>query len=327
MGTTHEDAQGISRRGLFAAGGVAAGGMIASSVAMAGATESAPTESPIQPSIGHINHLSYICTGCKTCELTCVLSHEGLLNPRYARNIVKKDIQAGWVVNVLYCQQCDDPKCLKACPTGALHVDPETGARVIDADVCIGCQTCLNACIFAAGGQGESRIKYNPETGTCFKCDLCGGDPICVKRCPLGASQSSWIEYREIIRPKIDDYVEAVTEGAIEGVAFTKQYSGGQAAKMGDVRAWALVATETGVQAVGEVTSSEGGELRIRMQADFYDADGNLIGSSAERQWCLTMHEYLTMEFPLDGVDASAVASVNLVADISYWVAGTDQEY
>ena len=325
MSTMHEGAQGVSRRGFLGGTGAAAAVIAAGSAASAAIAD--VNEAPIQPSMGHINHLSYICTGCKTCELTCVLSHEGLLNPRYARNIVNKDIQAGWVVNVLYCQQCDDPKCLKACPTGALHVDPETGARVIDQDVCIGCQTCLNACIFAAGGQGESRIKYNPETGKCFKCDLCGGDPICVKRCPLGASQASWIKYRDIIRPKIDDYVVATTEGAIEGVSFNKQYSGGQAAKAGDVRDWALVATETGVKAVGEVTSSEGGELRIRMYAEFLDAAGNVLGTSAEHQWCLTMHEYLTMELALDGVDPASIAAVNLVADISYWVAGVDQEY
>ena len=320
---------GVSRRGFLggalagAAGAAIAAG--ASGAGVAGASEAGGDAIP--RAIGHINHLSYVCSGCRTCELICVLTHEGLINPQRSRNIVVKDIQGGDITNVLYCQQCDDPKCLKACPTGALHADEATGARVIDQDVCIGCQTCLNACIYAQGGQGVSRIRYNPETQTCFKCDLCGGEPKCVKYCPIGASQSSWVEYRRIIRPKIDDYVVAVTEGAIEGIAFNRDYSGLQAAKAADTRDWALVATETGAKAVGEVTSSEGGELRIRMHAEFLDASGNLLGSSTERQWCLTMHEYLPIELPFDTADISQIASVTLVANISYWVAGTDEEY
>ena len=207
-----ENTHCVSRRGFLGGAGVAAG-VLATTAGMAMADEAAPAEEEaIQPALGHINHLSYVCAGCRICEIVCTLSHEGKIQPSLARNIVHKDIQAGDLTHVLYCQQCDDPQCLKACPTGALHVDPETGARVIDQDVCIGCQTCLNACIYAQGGQGESRIKFNPETNTCFKCDLCGGDPLCVKYCPIGASQSSWIEYREIVRPGIDDYVENVTE-------------------------------------------------------------------------------------------------------------------
>ena len=314
----------LTRRGLI--GGAAAA--VATSAAFAGlAVADEPEKDAIAPAIGHINHVSLICSGCHTCEILCTLGHEGVINPLLARNTVHTDIQAGDVTHVLYCQQCDDPKCLKACPTGALHVDPETGARVIDQDVCIGCQTCLNACIFAAAGQGESRIKYNPETNTCFKCDLCGGEPKCVKYCPLGASMSSWIEYGPIIRPQIDDYVVAKTEGAIEGIEFSKEVSGPQAAKCADTRDWALVATDDGVSAVGEFTSSEGGELRVTIYAEFYDAAGNLLGTSVEHQYCLTMHEYLSIDLPCAGVDPANVASVTLFNRVSYWVAGVDEEY
>ncbi len=326
MSTVHDE-NGVSRRGFIGGAGILAGGTLAANAALANADEKPIDTEAIAPSIGHINHVSYICTNCRTCELICALSHEQLINPRLSRNIVNCDIQAGYVTEVLYCQQCDDPKCLKACPTGALHVDPETGARVIDQDVCIGCQSCLNACIYAQGGQGVSRIKYNPETNTCFKCDLCGGDPMCVKRCPLGATQASWVEYGPIIRPRIDDYVEQVTEGALEGVTFEKDYSGPHAAKAADTRDWAVVATDTGVAAVGEITSSDGAELRVRMQASFFDADGNSLGDSAERQWCLTMHEYIPIELPIELADPSQVARVLLTANISYWVSTVDEEY
>ena len=319
--------EGVSRRGFFGGVGAAVGAAAVGAAHGAFAEGASADEDAIAPALGHINHLSYICAGCRMCEITCTLAHEGKVQPTLARNIVHKDIQAGDVTHVLYCRQCDDPRCLKACPTGALHVDPETGARVIDQDVCVGCQSCLSACIFAAGGQGESRIKYNPETGTCFKCDLCGGNPKCVKYCPLGASMSSWIEYGPIIRPQIDDYVVAKTEGAIEGIEFSKEVSGPQAAKCADTREWALVATDNGASAVGEFTSSEGGELRVTIHAEFFDASGNLLGTSIEHQYCLTMHEYLSIDLPCDGLDPNAVASVKLVNNVTYWVAGVDEEY
>ena len=325
-GTADTAKTNVSRRSFLSASGILAGGAaLAGSVATAVAEEADGDEIPA--ALGHINHLSYICAGCRMCEIACVLTHEGKIHPTHARNIVHKDIQAGDITHVLYCQQCDDPKCLKACPTGALHVDPDTGARVIDQDVCIGCQTCLNACIFAANGQGESRIKYNPETGTCFKCDLCGGEPKCVKYCPLGASMASWIEYGPIIRPQIDDYVVATTEGAIEGITFSKEVSGPQAAKCVDTREWALVATDNGASAVGEFTSSEGGELRVTIYAEFYDANGELVGTSITHQYCLTMHEYLPIDLPCEGLDPASVASVKLFNNVTYWVAGVDEEY
>lgn len=315
---------GISRRGFLTGGGVLAGGALMGGLLAGCAPKGKETsDSGIQKAKGHVTHVSSICTGCQTCALVCALSHEQLINPKLARNTVKTDIQVGYVTDVLYCQQCDDPKCLTACPIGAIHIDEESGARVIDQDACVGCQTCLNACIFAPAA---SRIKYNAETNTCFKCDLCGGDPLCVQRCPLGASQLSWEEYT-IIRPQIDDYVEKTTEGAIEGISFNKDYSGPHAGKAQDEKDWALVSSDGGVDVTGQITSSDGAELRVRMACDFYDASGALLGTSEEHQWCLTMHEHLPLDFHFDIADPSQIASVTIVGNISYWVSTEDEEY
>lgn len=281
------------------------------------------SEGGMQKAKGHVTHVSQICTGCQNCALVCALSHEQLINPKLARNTVQTDVQVGYVTDVLYCQQCDDPKCLNACTTGALRIDTATGARIIDQDTCVGCQTCLNACIFAPVA---SRIKYNPETNTCFKCDLCGGDPLCVKRCPLGASQLSWEEYT-IIRPQIDDYVEKTTEGAVEGIVFNKDYSGPHAGKAQDEKDWAMIIAGGGVDVAGQITSSDGAELRVKMHCEFYDASGSLLGASEEHQWCLTMHESLPLGFHFDIADPSQIASVTIVGNISYWVSTEDEEY
>jgi Fe-S-cluster-containing dehydrogenase component len=323
--------QGVSRRG-FVGAGLMVGGALASDVAIAGAKEvSASADAAageIPPALGHINHLSYVCADCRICEIVCTLSHRGKIQPTLARNIVVRNVQAGDVTHVLYCQQCDDPKCLKACPTGALHVDEVTGARVIDDTVCIGCQSCLNACIYAQGEQGQSRIKYDPETNTCFKCDLCGGEPKCVQYCPIGASQSSWITYRDIIRPGIDDYVAPESDGgSLQDVTFSREIGGQQAAKLHEASPWTLSTTDTGVAAVCRIGSSDGGALRVTIHAEFKDADGNVLGTSAEIRRLLRMHDEKDVELTCDGVDADSVAQVTIAGDVTYWVDGVDEEY
>ncbi len=136
----------------------------------------------ITPSKGHIRVDSNLCGGCRTCEAVCSLYKEGIVNPELSRIYVKKDILGGYVCEPIPCRQCRGAECLLACPTGALHVDAITGAMVIDEAMCDGCQLCMEACPVA-----PTRIGYNPERSICFKCDLCGGDPQCVKFCPMGA--------------------------------------------------------------------------------------------------------------------------------------------
>jgi len=142
-----------------------------------------PKEVPIAPpALGHIVCNSEICAGCRTCEAVCSLYHEGVVNPELSRIQVLKDELGGYISEAMPCKQCDGPECLLACPTGALHVDDVTGARVIDEEKCIGCKRCMEACTAT-----PKRIRYNAEKKVCFKCDLCGGDPQCVKFCPMGA--------------------------------------------------------------------------------------------------------------------------------------------
>ena len=69
---------------------------------------------------------------------------------------------------------------LAACPTDALYKDESTGAILVHAQACIGCAACVDACPFGVA-------SLHPETGLPLICDLCHGDPACVKRCATGA--------------------------------------------------------------------------------------------------------------------------------------------
>lgn len=115
------------------------------------------------------------CTGCRLCELVCAVSHDGISNPTRSRIKVMK-----WEAEGLYvpmsCQQCQDAPCMNVCPVKAITRDEELGMVSVDYDICIGCRSCVAVCPFGA-------MSFNITEKQVFKCDLCDGDPQCVKFC------------------------------------------------------------------------------------------------------------------------------------------------
>jgi carbon-monoxide dehydrogenase iron sulfur subunit len=114
------------------------------------------------------------CVGCRICELVCSLRHYDVINPQRARIRVYRleDRDA-----IETCRHCPEPKCVESCPTGALRIVEDQ--VMFDRDKCDLCGVCIEACPIP----GALRIFE----GELLKCDLCGGDPSCVKYCPSGA--------------------------------------------------------------------------------------------------------------------------------------------
>lgn len=74
------------------------------------------------------------------------------------------------------CAQCDDYPCVKACPSDALSVDQRTGAVLVAREKCTACASCIEAC--------PGRVPFlHPRDNYAVICDLCDGDPQCVKEC------------------------------------------------------------------------------------------------------------------------------------------------
>jgi len=118
-----------------------------------------------------------LCIGCRNCEILCSMSHdpEGTVNTRRARIHIVTDAKNG-TDEPFVCMQCPKPKCKEACPTEAIRIDTELGCMKIDAAVCTGCLRCRDACPFHA-------VQVDVVTKLPLICDLCGGDPNCVKHC------------------------------------------------------------------------------------------------------------------------------------------------
>ncbi len=141
------------------------------------------------------------CDGCGDCVKACSLAKSGTDDPAHSRIQAPKDSYES-TYGLALCRQCGDPRCVMNCPAGALSKDEDTGVVQWDETRCVGCQLCTLACAYAG-------ITYNPATNQVMKCDMCGGDPLCVKSCKTQALElkvgadifNAWGDYEDLFVP------------------------------------------------------------------------------------------------------------------------------
>ncbi len=104
---------------------------------------------------------------------------------------------------MVLCNHCDNPPCVRVCPTGATWKRDEDGIVMMDWHRCIGCRYCMAACPYGSRsfnwvdpriGLGEPNPVFPTRTkGVVEKCTFCperlarGEAPACVQACPGGA--------------------------------------------------------------------------------------------------------------------------------------------
>ena len=122
------------------------------------------------------------CIGCGVCELICSSKHHAVFDNSKSRihsNIFLDDA----VAIPIFCYHCEDPFCGKMCPAGAITVkkDESSGTTLVTVseEKCVGCRMCMMVCPYGC--------IIVSDQGYAEKCDLCGGDPECVKYCPTKA--------------------------------------------------------------------------------------------------------------------------------------------
>ncbi len=128
-----------------------------------------------------------VCIGCRYCEIYCAVEHSKskdiikafkLENPRPIPKV--RMVQNGPVSFALQCRHCEEPDCVYACITGAMHKDKETGVVIHDAKRCIGCWTCMMVCTKGAIERDEEMRKIASKCDLCIHLDV----PACVSHCP-----------------------------------------------------------------------------------------------------------------------------------------------
>ncbi|MFX1576265.1 MAG: 4Fe-4S dicluster domain-containing protein [Promethearchaeota archaeon] len=117
-----------------------------------------------------------VCVGCRICEAICSLHWEKTINPKKARNRVRR-VDPGLDV-VVACRNCDQAWCIEACPEDAIRRNRK-GIVIVDTKKCRGCGACVEACPFGA-------IFLHPDTQKAIKCVTCG---FCTKYCPVDTLQ------------------------------------------------------------------------------------------------------------------------------------------
>lgn len=167
------------------------------------------------------------CIGCLGCQVHCK-TNKGLgIGPALCLNasVGPMDMNGIPYVRFLFmpCFHCEEPWCLKACPTGAVKKRPSDGIVYIEAALCIGCKCCITACPWGA-------CQWNPELHKAVKCDYClerldaGLKPACVTKC-----LTQCLEFGEAI--KLPDtrrlrFADAVAKYAMQASLAQQKRSG-----------------------------------------------------------------------------------------------------
>jgi formate dehydrogenase iron-sulfur subunit len=91
-----------------------------------------------------------------------------------------------WLIRKDGCMHCEDPGCLKACPSPGAIVQYTNGIVDFHEENCIGCGYCVTGCPFNVP-------RISKKDNRAYKCTLCsdrvavGQEPACVKTCPTSA--------------------------------------------------------------------------------------------------------------------------------------------
>lgn len=151
------------------------------------------------------------CSGCRKCEIACSLFHENRVWPEASRIRVFMLVPGAEFPH--FCTQCEDYPCAEACSVDALSISPETGAVLVDEKKCTGCGECIEVC--------PGRIPHvHPTEKHILICDLCGGDPQCVKVCREGG----WNALKTVSRGSYSLKPYARTPDEITSDLVTKLY-------------------------------------------------------------------------------------------------------
>ncbi len=171
------------------------------------------------------------CIGCRRCVYACVEENNQSRNPqihwitvlrfkkgdKWINDLENADKyynpdkvpEPGYFYMPTQCQQCENPPCVKACPTQATWSEDD-GIVVVDYNWCIGCRYCMAACPYGARhfnwtrpGLPKEEIQTQTHylgnrprySGVVEKCTFCiqrtrnkpGQYPACVEICPVGA--------------------------------------------------------------------------------------------------------------------------------------------
>jgi DMSO reductase iron-sulfur subunit len=157
------------------------------------------------------------CIACHACEAACAEKNNtpAHLAFRSVGYLEGGSYPATKRLNIsMACNHCDDPVCLKGCPTRAYTKFAEYGAVLQDPDICFGCGYCTWVCPYNAP-------QLDPEAGHVSKCNMCvdrlevGLKPACASACLGGALDFGLIETTPDKREQLETSIPGFPDTSI----------------------------------------------------------------------------------------------------------------
>jgi len=188
------------------------------------------------PAAGEVAKLIDVskCIGCKACQTACMewndvrdevgvnagvydnpldLTPKSWTVMRFSE-VESNDGNLEWLIRKDGCMHCEEPGCLKACPSPGAIVQYNNGIVDFHEENCIGCGYCVTGCPF-------NIPRISKEDNRAYKCTLCsdrvavGQEPACVKTCPTGAIVfGTKVAMKEHAASRIEDLKERGYENA-----------------------------------------------------------------------------------------------------------------
>jgi len=149
-----------------------------------------------------------LCIGCGSCYQACKeanklpQTNKKFLNDHLSDNTFTVIEQYGELYARKLCMHCNEPACVSVCLVGAIKKSP-TGSILYDAEKCIGCRYCMQACPHKI-----PRYEWGTTHPRIRKCNLCsdriksGKLTACSEACPTEATLCGDIDQLVIVAKK-----------------------------------------------------------------------------------------------------------------------------
>ena len=173
--------------------GVAAGGSLLNVVSVV--AEGLATSEELHKEYPYKPHYSMVfrvdkCIDCERCVEACRQTNnvpEYGWRTKILERVDTKAVDQQRQFMPILCNHCNNPPCVRACPTKATYKDKQTGIVKMASYKCIGCKTCMVACPYDAR-------YFNEEKRAIDKCDFCWDSRLskgmkitaCAEACPAG---------------------------------------------------------------------------------------------------------------------------------------------